>query len=88
VTTRHTLKSVLVFEGRPEEMVALHPDETSEQQTNATHVWRLDAGTDYWLECHYFKAKVVIMARVPAGTRQCAITWAHRYRDVTGIACK
>ena len=85
---KHTLKTVVLFEGHPSKQMALKYDETVEQESETVHVWRLHAEAEYWLECGYSGTKVVLARRAPRGVTRCEVAWTPHYREVAWLRCK
>lgn len=85
---KHTLRSVLVFDGHPSHHMGLLHDEVVEEMTETVHIWRLDPDSEYWLQCEYFGTKVVLARRAPRGVTRCEVAWSPRYREVKRTLCR
>lgn len=83
----HVLACVTLYDGKPEAMASLVHDGETGAGPKRTLTWHLSASTPdgIWIECRYAGTSVVLRKRLPAGVRECAVTFN---RVVTVDGCE
>ncbi len=63
---------VSVFEGPPEEMADLIPDDGKDAADTRSDIWNLPhSDRGYWLVCHYSNTTVILSRQLPATVTRC-----------------
>ncbi len=63
---------VSVFEGPPEEMADLVPDDGKDTADTRSDIWNLpQSDRGYWLVCHYSSTTVILSRQLPATVTRC-----------------
>jgi len=63
---------ISVFDGPPEELADLVPDDSKDAADTRTDVWNLaKSDRGYWLVCHYASTTVTLARQLPATVTRC-----------------
>lgn len=85
----NSLHRMSLYDGPPEQMAALKPDNGDE---NAPPVWtlgRLPTGRQHWIVCHYDDTSVTLARALPESVRQCRVTFKKApYREIESLICQ
>jgi len=67
---------VSVFEGPPEEMADLIPDDGQDAADTRSDIWNLPhSDRGYWLVCHYSNTTVILSRQLPATVTRCEVVY-------------
>jgi hypothetical protein len=77
--TPHLLAGMTFFDGKPEEMASLAPDNRSVSGGKSIAVWTFGAtGRPVWVACHYAGTGIILQREFPRNTNSCSITYSTR----------
>lgn len=63
---KHDWAAITIYEGRPEQMVALKYDtEADSGDGSYVQTWNLDRGTEYWIRCQYAATSLSLLKKLP-----------------------
>jgi len=70
---------ISVFEGPPEEMADLVPDDGKDAADTRSDIWNLpQSERGYWLVCHYSNTTVTLARQLPATVTRCEAVYEKR----------
>jgi hypothetical protein len=88
------LASVTIFDGPPQELASLVPDQTH-VKGRVLASWQLtpNAGRQYWLACGYSGTRITLARALPGEIRSCSVTYDPKVTldglpSIERIACK
>jgi len=92
--TPNLLASVTLFDGPPQELASLVPDETK-VKGRVLASWQLtpNPGRQYWLACGYSGTRITLARALPKDLRTCSVTYDPAVTldglpSIERIACK
>ena len=75
----HSLSGMTFFEGKPEEMASLAPDNQSATGGENVAVWNFGVmSRPVWVACHYAGTGIILQRQLPKNTQSCSITYSAR----------
>jgi hypothetical protein len=78
--------SISVFEGPPEELADLIPDDGKDAADTRSDIWNLpQSDRGYWLVCHYSSTTVTLARQLPATVTRCEAVY-EKQQTFTGGA--
>ncbi|MEA1676072.1 STY0301 family protein [Nitrospirillum sp. BR 11163] len=82
---QHPLMTVLFSEGPPAEQAWLVPD----MATKSLLTWKFQPlpGHDIWMACAYAATTLITVTKMPAGIKECKVSYEHDGNIVTGTRC-
>lgn len=87
---RHRPESVMVFDGPPQELASLVPDDESSEDPNKT-VWTFNKNKSrpIWFTCSYSKTSFLFARALPLDVTQCKIFRSQAQNpSAIGLICK
>ena len=84
------LDSISVFDGPPEELASLVPDNEENQILSKT-VWSFHKKKDrpIWLACSYLRTDIVLAKALPLEITQCKVVLSkNKPHSIVGLTCK
>ncbi|MBY0414024.1 MAG: hypothetical protein K2Q18_07655 [Bdellovibrionales bacterium] len=88
--SKHWLDTVMVFDGPPEELASLVPDNSNNQDIKKT-VWSFQKKKErpIWFTCSYLKTSVLFAKPLPLEITQCRVLLAKKNKaNAVGLLCK
>ena len=74
-----------VFDGPPEEMADLVPDDSKDAANTRSDVWNLpQSDRGYWLVCHYANTTVTLARQLPASVTRCEAVYEKEQTFASG----
>lgn len=67
----HYFDRLSLTAGPPDENATLVPDVSDDAKMG----WDLAADHEYWLNCHYLASSIRLAQKIPAGVKQCSVTF-------------
>ena len=76
---------VSVFEGPPEELGDLVPDDSKNAADTRSDIWNLPhSDRGYWLVCHYANTTVILSRQLPATVTRCEAVYEKQQSFASG----
>lgn len=87
------LVGIRIFDGRPEQQVALVGDERTLSKTQTVSSWSFDRRREYWIECSYSQTAIVLTRPIPRTLASCSVTYNRAIRiaglwAIQSLTCK
>ena len=90
----HKLENAQVYDGHPNEMASLVPDQSASRGHVHRATWFLAAERerDTWIGCSYKNSSLLLAQKVSANARRCVLTYQRKGKsqpgELTGVECR